>query len=248
MINRIETEWFPRSCDVCGEGFELRELGHRTLGLQADNEVYVFEQHDTIRLSCGFMFNGKVPSQDFIDTYYENTSIRIGADYNAANRIGLIERFFSVGDSLLEIGAGRGEFCDTLNTLGYHVEGIEIGQSTSNKYNGVLAYYVLEHVIDPNELVGRMRDCLNDNGILIIEVPDALNHPKHSFYLEHLSHFTVNHLAALLLRHDFQVLEVHLAHSRDFGFAIVAKKGFVNRLAADYHRTMEEIRLHWNVD
>lgn len=243
-------EWVPRPCPICKEVELLELLGHRSLKLAADDGWFIFEHYDTVCIRCGFVFNGKIPDDDFIKNYYQKTSIRVVANYDAKSRLKLIKKLLPSGSKIIEFGSGCGEFVGLLENSGYHTTGIECADRSiaDTGYDAALSYYVLEHVIDPSGFLLRMRASLKEGGFMIIEVPNYHKFTEHSLYLEHLNHFSISHLTAFLTMHNLQVFQILPGHSRDFGFAAVAIKGFSRIASSKYSKTMEKIKDYWKAD
>jgi len=94
---------------------------------------------------------------------------------------------------VLDIGAGIGEVTDVFRENGWETHAIEMnkvavewlrkcGHSevfrgpldsylTSHKFDIVMAWGVVEHVIDPDAFLSRVRDLLAPNGLFVSEVP-----------------------------------------------------------------------------
>jgi hypothetical protein len=220
---------------------------------------------------CGFAFAGKVPPQDFLQQYYgdsfsiESTSVNIKPNYNENYRLKVIEEWVKPGGTILEVGANKGEFCQILREHGYVAEGIDpldrrdeelvqggfVGGSTNIQQlsDAVVSYYVLEHVIDAREWLSSLSHCLQDNGVLVLEVPNYETHPLAALNHEHLLYFTPYHLHRLLDTCGFSTVMVDPNRaSRDFGFTAVAIKAQrperpklpVPDTAAIYKRSIEE--------
>ncbi|MDO8445566.1 MAG: class I SAM-dependent methyltransferase [Deltaproteobacteria bacterium] len=103
-------------------------------------------------------------------------------------------RFIAEGDSVLEIGCGRGAFAKKIMAGDYtgiefsgkarsraQEEGFHIIKETiqdhaktnGRKYNVVCSFQVLEHVADVNGFLKDSVECLKPGGLLIISVPSA---------------------------------------------------------------------------
>lgn len=72
---------------------------------------------------------------------------------------------------------------------------------------------VLEHVIDPIEMLARCRDCLAEDGAVYIELPDgeaaADDGPgREEFFVEHHHVFSVSSIALLIQRAGFRALAI----------------------------------------
>jgi len=161
--------------------------------------------------------------------YYPDTS----AD---SNRI--IDRCWSLkkGDNFLDVGAGFGSFSHAAKKWGFCVSACEPNRNAravfyqtngfkpdacgfdrkfashhKKKYDVVLLSQVLEHIVDPNEMVQNIYTVLRDNGSAAIAVPhfgSALSkiQGKNDMYIsppEHLNFFSKKGLIKLFQRHDF---------------------------------------------
>jgi 2-polyprenyl-3-methyl-5-hydroxy-6-metoxy-1,4-benzoquinol methylase len=92
--------------------------------------------------------------------------------------------------TLLEIGCGRGYFLSKVSNA-YESTGIELNKNAiafckekklnvverqletlNTKFDSIVMFEVLEHVDHPKEILDKIYDLLNDDGILIIAVPN----------------------------------------------------------------------------
>jgi 2-polyprenyl-3-methyl-5-hydroxy-6-metoxy-1,4-benzoquinol methylase len=138
---------------------------------------------------------------------------------------------------IFEIGCGDGNFLASLQRHGWKVDGFEVGTSTvalvrqrhgititdvdvvqhrpaSAPYPVVAAYHVLEHVYRPAGWLAHVRDLIEPQGLLHLQVPnwDSLTHalsgmawfsvrfPKHVYF------YTPATLTAFLSRCGFEVV------------------------------------------
>ncbi|EEX95053.1 methyltransferase type 12 [Vibrio orientalis CIP 102891 = ATCC 33934] len=131
-------------------------------------------------------------------------------------------------ESVLDIGAGDGEFLFSLNDeiVKYAIEPSPLLRNNLRK-NNVSSYKdisevpkekkfqlitmndLLEHVEDPNEFISKVMDYLEPDGIIIISVPDYSRLPArilgNNYYLTtpmHFSYFTWRSMKALLKNND----------------------------------------------
>jgi 2-polyprenyl-3-methyl-5-hydroxy-6-metoxy-1,4-benzoquinol methylase len=148
----------------------------------------------------------------------------------------------------LEVGAGEGWAMAALGACGASVLGIDYSREPIERWNPALADSlvvghpeqelrklatagrrfdlvwldnVLEHVPDPERLLGEIRDVMAAGAMLLVEVPNDIS-PLHRFlqaralidrpfweaYPEHLSYFTRETLQALMEAHGFRVEDV----------------------------------------
>ncbi|MBT0663020.1 class I SAM-dependent methyltransferase [Geobacter pelophilus] len=146
--------------------------------------------------------------------------------------------------SILDIGAATGEFIKIAKDKGYAAEGIELSEYACKEalaknnvflYNGTIDNYlkcnpnrlfdivhmghVFEHFANPDETLNSISSLLNENGILVIEVPNQFNSLEDlirlylikdkiqftSMSLHHPYFYSKSGLLALVQRHGFQV-------------------------------------------
>jgi len=135
---------------------------------------------------------------------------------------------------ILDIGCANGGLLHCLNEKGYNnLTGIDITEICvenvkkagfnaffggifnleelgENKYDVVILSHVLEHVYDLQKTAKNLKQLLNPNGIIYIEVPDASRYPNYyvvPFYYfdcEHINHFDINALKNLFEDADFK--------------------------------------------
>lgn len=134
--------------------------------------------------------------------------------------------------SSLDIGSGHGAVPHLLREYGFSSEGLELDLElaeasaqyynlkiypesfedfkTSKKYDLITTFHVMEHVLDPDQFLKKIRVMLNDDGILNIEVPiiDIIytGELKSFFWLPHINTFSIKTLASLLRKNGFKIL------------------------------------------
>jgi len=154
--------------------------------------------------------------------------------------------------SILEIGCGTGQYYEAWKELNVKWTGLEVNKdmldfcyqrnipvSNTNimntkldeKYDIVFLSQVLEHIIDPNLFIQKIRDNMNDGGILHIDVPnhDSLSslyrklnpfHPQYGFLqpYHHLIAYTKQSLSYLLEQNNFTIKQVKAYPNNDKTF------------------------------
>ena len=105
------------------------------------------------------------------------------------------------GQTLLDVGTGRGEFAEGFNMLGINVKGIdrEDREFEENKDDIVFSKSVIEHVKTPDKFMQRMYKILKPGGRVIIMTPDWKSQ-MHIFYDDytHVQPYTCTGLEDLL--------------------------------------------------
>lgn len=142
------------------------------------------------------------------------------------------------GGSFLDVGAGFGSFSHAAKKMGFIVSACEPNRNAravfcqvngfepdahifdnkyafrhEGKYDIVLLSQVLEHVVDPNEMVQNINAVLRKNGLAVIAVPhygSALSRiqGKDDMYIsppEHLTFFSKPALIRLFQRYGFKI-------------------------------------------
>ncbi len=124
--------------------------------------------------------------------------------------------------NILEIGCGNGAFLKALHKKGCSVTGLEMNKASESSeikilnssieehsqfneetYDVVCFFQVLEHIPDVHSFLQSAINCLNENGVLIVSVPnndsflskddnDVLNKPPH-----HMGRWDINSLKSL---------------------------------------------------
>jgi SAM-dependent methyltransferase len=138
--------------------------------------------------------------------------------------------------SLLEVGCGPGLLMTFFKKQGWNATGIERNEKMASvaredycldvracavedlpideKFDLILMFNVLEHLSDPNEIIRHCRDRLNENGRIIITVPDYNCWQRRVFnqywlHLDvprHLNHFHVASMDFLADSMDLKIL------------------------------------------
>lgn len=175
----------------------------------------------------------------------------------------------------LDIGCAAGATMKVLKEDGWEVYGIEpadvfadFGRKHLNldiktgfygkdsfpneKFNLIIISQVLEHILDPVEILNAAKENLADDGFLFIGVPTIFRpiKPMHPNTLQaiHLYMFSLNTLCLFLSMHGFDVI----AHTNDQkGLMVIAKKAavsgqqstVVSQRGDDYQRILEDFRI-----
>lgn len=145
-----------------------------------------------------------------------------------------VEKYKS-SSKVLDIGSSTGLLLLIFKENGWEVQGIEPSKSAreyavekgiptiegnfedtkiNGKFNVVTMDHVLEHMADPDIVLEKVNKLLNENGVLIVNVPNfgslsaKINGANWEYVLpqEHLWHFTQKSMELLMKKHGFNLL------------------------------------------
>ncbi len=154
---------------------------------------------------------------------------------------------------VLEVGCDTGQFLQHLkqhhNASTYYIEHSERAQALleedgqhtcANDVNdlavdAIIARHVLEHVYDLVGFIQYLTNLTQQNGVLVIEVPDLTDFGDQAdcLYFEHLHHFTMTSISALLERVGLRPVSVEFDRTEGYGttdnrvMRVAAKRRFM---------------------
>lgn len=126
----------------------------------------------------------------------------------------IVQRHFG-GQSLIEVGCGKGHFLEQLQALGFRVTGLDptyegdnpavireyFTPATGLRADGVVLRHVLEHVQNPVAFLAQLRDANGGGGRIYIEVPCVdwiANHRAwFDLFYEHVNYFRLGDFARM---------------------------------------------------
>ncbi|MEO9572105.1 MAG: class I SAM-dependent methyltransferase [Polaribacter sp.] len=165
--------------------------------------------------------------KSFFDKVYQ-----VVKNYTLKRKLSLINSFKTDSKTILDIGAGTGDFLKVCKNNGWTVEGIEpnidainnaaqkevflkdsIDKVDKTKYDIITLWHVLEHVEMLSDYITKLKNLLKDNGKLIIAVPNFKSYDA-KFYKEfwaafdvprHLWHFSQTSIHKIFSEEDMIV-------------------------------------------
>jgi SAM-dependent methyltransferase len=152
------------------------------------------------------------------------------------------------GIKVLDIGCGTGYLLYKLKKLGCEVYGVEPGQQAkigidkynipividffptdkiNHKFDLIISTLVLEHIEKPEKFIENIKEFLNDNGSVVIGVPDEepyiASGDISTLFHEHWNYFTKNSLCIFLKANNASNIEIE---NSSYGGIIYAKFDF----------------------
>jgi 2-polyprenyl-3-methyl-5-hydroxy-6-metoxy-1,4-benzoquinol methylase len=176
---------------------------------------------------------------------------------NLQNKLQLIENQIDKSFSLLDIGAGTGDFLVKAKSTGFLVEGVEPNEKArqlsakkgidlktnlrdfeGKRFQVITLWHVLEHLPKLEEQMKTMVSLLEEDGVLVIAVPNFKSFDaKHygAFWAgydvpRHLWHFSQTSIAKLFGRQGMEVKSVHPMWFDAFYVSMLSEKYKGNKL------------------
>lgn len=209
-------EFMILKCDNCGLKFVNPRPDEQEIGKYYDSTDYV--SHGGEKNILNFLY-------------------RQVRKFSLKNKFKLVNKH-TKGNKILDIGCGTGEFLFYCKQQGFEVQGIEPGEKprsfarseynlevhdedfltgmTIPQFDIVTLWHVLEHVHQLHARMRKIGEILNENGTLIIAVPncDSWDAQLYGNYWaaydvpRHLYHFTPETIKILAGKFDFKVDEI----------------------------------------
>ena len=129
--------------------------------------------------------------------------------FTLQRKVALLNRLLPNHGTLLDIGAGTGDFLITAKLHEWQVTGVEpnplarknalnkgiilnetLNQLPKNKYDIITLWHVLEHLPNLNKQITDITELLKNNGFLIVAVPNYKSYDAH-YYKEHWAAYDV---------------------------------------------------------
>ena len=160
---------------------------------------------------------------------------RVAKKINLKNKLNLISKFVESEKSILDVGAGTGDFLQLAKQHDWNIIGVEPNRHArqlalkkniewkseltaidGRKFELITLWHVLEHLPDLEVNIATFSRLLNDTGTLVIAVPNFKSHDaKHyqQFWAaydtpRHLWHFSKRAIKKLFAVHDLELIKV----------------------------------------
>ncbi len=172
------------------------------------------------------------PDQDYIRKIHKDVRASYTADF--LERSGILDRTarmldFGCGEGSLlkEISARRPtieteavepgktfrEFARTYANCRVHASLEELQESAAGTFDLITINHVLEHLLQPAEMLGSLRKLLKEGGHLYIDVPAVEAYRSvASLHIGHMFHFSQNTLQALAAASGYGVVSIEHHH------------------------------------
>ncbi|WP_299706291.1 class I SAM-dependent methyltransferase [uncultured Pontibacter sp.] len=175
-------------------------------------------------------------SHSNIKTGIINRAYHVVRSITTKQKVELINRYAPAKGAILDYGCGTGVFLGACKNDGWEVRGVEpnarareeastltgeliakdLSEIAGEKFEVITLWHVLEHIHTLNETMVELINLLQDDGTLIIAVPNADSHDAQQYKANwaaydvprHLYHFTQPTMKRLLKKHKMMLEEV----------------------------------------
>ncbi|WP_187263435.1 class I SAM-dependent methyltransferase [Pontibacter beigongshangensis] len=175
-------------------------------------------------------------SHSDIKTGIINRAYHVVRSITTRQKVDLINRYASAKGSILDYGCGTGVFLTACKKDGWEIRGVEpnekarelaskstatiiapaLSEIEGEKYEVITFWHVLEHIHQLNETMNQILSLLQEDGTLIIAVPNADSHDAQQYkenwaaydVPRHLYHFTQKTMKRFLKKHRMVLEEV----------------------------------------
>lgn len=204
-------------------------------------KIYHNEEYD-------LLFTDPIPND--LSSYYESEDYishtdskktiidkvyQLVKNYTIKKKLKLINSFHTNEKTLLDIGAGTGDFINYCKKNNWNVVGVEpsnkakeiastkelvllnsIEEIKEEKYDVITMWHVLEHVPNLNDYIKALKKLLKKDGVLVIAVPNFksydANHYKNFWAAydvpRHIWHFSKNSISQLFSEVNMRVEKI----------------------------------------
>ena len=172
--------------------------------------------------------------------------------YNLKSKLSLIDSYTASNKRLLDVGAGTGDFLTEAKKYGWEVAGVEPNElarlkssekgvallqnldsiPTSDKYEVITLWHVLEHLPDLESQIAKLVGLLTDNGALVVAVPNFKSFDA-KYYKEfwaafdvprHLWHFSKRSVQSIFAKHGMKLVRTKPMFFDAFYVALLSEK------------------------
>lgn len=171
--------------------------------------------------------------------------------YSLRRKVALINSFNLPGKSLLDVGAGTGDFLLEAEKRAWNTSGVEpnslaienakhkgihlvesLSELPKQQYDVITLWHVLEHLPNLQQQIKQITDLLSNHGILIIAVPnfksyDAQHYKEHWAAYDvprHLWHFSKTSIAKLFKPYGVEIQKIKPMWFDSFYVSLLSEK------------------------
>jgi len=206
------------------------------------------------------------PQPKNLDSYYESENYISHTDakdslidkiyqkvktYSLGKKVNLINKYILENKTLLDVGAGTGDFLITAKNKGWTVNGVEpstnanelalekglklysdLNNLPETNYDVITLWHVLEHLPNLEEQIKKLKTLLNKNGTLIIAVPNFKSYDAKYYKTfwaafdvpRHLWHFSKKSIKKLFAEEHMKIVKTRPMLFDSFYVSLLSEK------------------------
>lgn len=206
------------------------------------------------------------PEPDNLEKYYESDAYISHTDaettlvdrvyqsvkkYSLNKKVKLIVGLTNSQKTLLDVGAGTGDFLNTAKSKGWQIDGVEpssiarkkaaakglnlnenLKSLTNKKYNIITLWHVLEHLPNLEEQLIALKSLLTEDGHIIVAVPnyrslDARHYKEYWAAYDvprHLWHFSQTAIQRIFAQHKMSIIKTKPMLFDSFYVSLLSEK------------------------
>ena len=184
-------------------------------------------------------------TKSVIDYLYSYVKI-----FTLTSKLNLIQQYAQQEKSLLDMGAGTGDFLAIANKNQWTIEGVEPNENArtiakkkeislhstleeiTNQFEVITLWHVLEHLPNLEKDIHQIKSKLKKDGTLIIAVPNFKSYDA-EYYKEywaaydtprHLWHFSQNSIKKIFRKYNLKVIETKPMYFDSFYVSLLSEK------------------------
>lgn len=215
-------------CPIC---LSENSISYKTFNHDVEKAPFTL-----VKCKCSFIYLNPRPSKISIKKYYDSNYLPHSTKtnlfsffYSLAQKITFSWKFRIIRNkvykykSVLDLGGGKGDFCEYLNKYNIRTTNYEpnIGNDTTlldykkkkMKFDLIMLWHSLEHIHNLKDTLSYCDQLLNPNGTILIAIPNhsAIERKffKNSWIAydipRHLYHFNYNTFKLLMDRYNFSI-------------------------------------------
>ncbi|MBT8236684.1 MAG: class I SAM-dependent methyltransferase [Bacteroidia bacterium] len=171
--------------------------------------------------------------------------------YMLWKKIRMLERYLGKSGSVLDIGAGTGDFLRIAQKRGWDIEGVEpnpmarglaiekqlplksdMKDLVGMSFDVITLWHTLEHIPDLDGQIDAMLECLKEDGIMVVAVPNFKSRDA-KYYKEywaaydvprHLWHFSQEAIERIFKKHQVKLIKKSPLRFDAYYIALLSEK------------------------
>ncbi|WP_394974421.1 class I SAM-dependent methyltransferase [uncultured Croceitalea sp.] len=206
------------------------------------------------------------PTPNNLDKYYESEAYISHTDskknlvdkiyqlvksHSLKKKISLLNSFSTSDRTLLDVGAGTGDFLATAKKQNWKIAGVEpnssarnrasekgvhlhseLNEISNNKFEVITLWHVLEHLSDLENQIKTLISLLSKNGTLVIAVPNFKSYDANHYgkfwaafdVPRHLWHFSKKSIELLFEKYDMELTDIKPMLFDSFYVSLLSEK------------------------